>query len=441
MKRNRRIIVLLIALLIAAAAAAVGVLKILDKRAGDTAGQTATETAEQAGEAQTEKDTGQADPENGDAAQEDPGISEVKPGDGKKEPLATLFFASDFQVEPGFDEPSVTLTKILKTAETDGRSIDRVVICGDYTNDRQLYDYQLSPDESIEEIKAVVAAECPSISEGADAGAGNEQGDGGMLFVQGNHDRLTEEISATGLHEFENYLIYVVNTEEDFPWKQGKTGGCLAKVRASSAAMKECFDGLIRKGEKRPVFIAGHVPLHFTARTSSRHTTGDNLYSSLIFDVVNEAGKSLDIVYLVGHNHSKGWDCYMGGSTVYKAKGDTILIPRFDEDYVNTDEYSQETLAFTYMNAGYLGYYMNCGTEELDAGTTDQYHAADETLTGTVFEIYPDRIVATRYDADGVHVLGHAGEADPYKGGIDAGLIGEDAYSRETRSPQEIPRG
>ena len=221
---------------------------------------------------------------------------------------------------------------------------------------------------------------------------------------------------------------------------QGRTSGCLAKVRRSSAEMKECLDGLIAKGETRPVFIAGHVPLHFTARTSSRHNTGDNLYSSLIFDVVNEAAKSLDIVYLFGHNHSKGWDCYLGGSTVYKAKGDQILIPRFSEQDVNTDEFSQETLNFTYLNAGYSGYYMNCAPEEYDAGDPDRYSAADGTLTGTVFEVYDSRIVVTRYDGNGVHVLGHAGEANPYKGGIDAGLIAPEFYSEETGSPQEIVR-
>ena len=256
--------------------------------------------------------------------------------------------------------------------------------------------------------------------------------------MQGNHDRMTEQITPSGLLDCGDYLIYVLNTEEDFPWKQGKVPGCLAKVRRSSADMKECFDELISKGGTRPVFIAGHVPLHFTARTSSRHTTGDNLYSSLVFDVVNEAAKELDIIYLFGHNHSKGWDCYIGGSSVYKAKGDTILIPEFSEEKVNTDVYTEETLNFTYLNAGYVGYYMNCGPEELAAGEKDLYSAADETLTGTVFEIYGDRIAITRYDAGGAHVLGHAGQADPYKGGIDAGLIPENCYSVETPSPQNV---
>ena len=385
--------------------------------------------------------------------------------------LATVFFASDYQAEEGFDTPADTLRAVLEAAKADGKSVDRAVICGDYTNDAKLHDYQLSPDESIKEIRKIIMEECAGISgetgNGADESAGTKTGAeetadmkvgaeetadmragsetssdtnvaDRILFVQGNHDRMTEQITPSGLLDCGDYLIYVLNTEENFPWKQGKVPGCLAKVRRSSADMKECFDELISKGETRPVFIAGHVPLHFTARTSSKHTTGDNLYSSLVFDVVNEAAKELDIIYLFGHDHSKGWDCYIGGSSVYKAKGDTILIPEFSEEKPNTDLYTEETLGFTYLNAGYVGYYMNCGPEEHAAGEKDLYSAADETLTGTIFEIYSDRIVITRYDAGGAHMLGHKGQADPYKGGIDTGLIPETCYSGETPSPQSI---
>ena len=362
---------------------------------------------------------------NEEAAASTESIASEQQEDENDKPLATLFFASDYQPEEGFDDPSETLSNILDAAETDGKTIDRVIMCGDYSNVSKLYDYQVSPDDSIEEVKGIVSEECPQAEE--------------VLFVQGNHDMMTDQIAPSGLYESENYLIYILNTEEDFPWKQGKTARCLTKVRKSSTAMKECFDELIRKGETRPVFIAGHVPLHFTARTSSRHTTGDNLYSSLIFNVVNKAAESLDIVYLFGHDHSKGWDCYLGGSSVYKAKGDSVLIPRFEEDKINTDEYSQERLNFTYMNAGYSGYYMNCSPDEYNMDEPGLYDAADSTLTGTVFEIYPDKIIVKRYDTDGAHVLGHAGEADPYKGGIDIGLIPEGSYSRETESPQEIP--
>ena len=421
--KKRTKLTLIVLLLIAVGAAAYGIFRIHEAGAGARQPETAAEQTEQS--------------EPG----EDVNVEEGGPV--SDELLATVFFASDYQDEEGFMAPADTLRAVLEAAKADGKSIDCAVICGDYTNDAKLHDYQLSPDESIEEIRAILREECPGISgeSGSDAeeSADKKAGDR-ILFVQGNHDRMTDQITPSGLLDCGDYLIYVLNTEEDFPWKQGKVQGCLAKVRRSSSDMKECFDELISRGETRPVFIAGHVPLHFTARTSSRHTTGDNLYSSLVFDVVNEAAKDLDIIYLFGHDHSKGWDCYLGGSSVYRARGDTILIPEFSEENVNTDVYTEEKLRFTYLNAGYAGYYMNCGPEEHEAGEKDKYSAADEALTGTVFEIYGDSITITRYDAGGVHVLGHKGEADPYKGGIDAGLIPESFFSSETPSPQNIRR-
>ena len=342
--------------------------------------------------------------------------------------LTTVFCASDYQAEPGWPAPSESLTGIVKAVKADGKVPRNVIVCGDYTNEPGLYDYQLSPDESIAEIRQIVQTEFPEVP----------QDD--ILFVQGNHDKLTDAISSSGLHEYDDYLVYVLNTESDFPWCQGKTSGSLSKVRESSEELKDCLDRLISNGETRPVFIAGHVPLHFTARTSSRHNTGDNLYSSLIFNTVNEAAKDLDIIYLIGHNPSKGWDCYLGGGSIFKAPGDSVLIPEFDENDVNSDTFTEEILNYTYLNAGYTGYYMNCGLSELKDGSSDQYHAADEILTGTVFEIKPGEIIIYRYSEAGLHQLGSDGEADPYKGGIDAGLIEAKYYSKRTESPQHIER-
>ena len=342
--------------------------------------------------------------------------------------VSTIFFASDYQAVDGLPSPAQNLTGILRSVTKSGKSPDNVVICGDYTNDRQLHDYQLRPDDSISEIRDIVRSECPGVS----------QDD--MLFVQGNHDKMTDSISSSGLHEYTDYLVYILNTQDDFPWKQGRDPGSRSKVEQAASAMQECFAKLISAGEKRPVFIAGHVPLHFTARTSSRHSTGDNMYSPLIFNTVNEAAKSLDIVYMYGHNHSKGWDCYLGGSSCFKAPGQTILIPSPGDSTSSTDTFTCETLQFTYMNAGYLGYYMNCGPSEYDKGLADQYAAADGTLTGTVCEILPDSIVITRYAGDGPHPLCWQGEPDPYQNNIDSGLIGSDYYSSRIESPQTIKR-
>ncbi|MBQ3371242.1 MAG: metallophosphoesterase [Mogibacterium sp.] len=341
---------------------------------------------------------------------------------------AVIFAASDYQADSNFDAPEQTLHGLLNSVKSDGKAPGAAIICGDYTNDAVLHDYQLSPEDSIAEIRGVLSEEAPSVKEE------------NTLFVQGNHDALTESISESGLHELDSYLVYVLNTENDFPWKQGKGSGNLLKVSRTASEMKKCFDKLIADGETRPIIIAGHVPLHFTARTSSRHTTGDNLYSALVFDAVNKAAEDLDIIYLYGHNHSKGWDCYLGGSCVYRQPGDKLLLPLYDDSDITSDDFEEKTLNFTYMNAGYTGYYMNCAPGEYSSDPDSQYRAADETLTCSVIEIYSDRIVITRYDENGVHALGSAGEADPYKGGVDDGLIGPEHYSTETASPAVIER-
>ena len=341
---------------------------------------------------------------------------------------AVIFAVSDYQADPDFDAPEQTFRGLLDAVKNDGKAPGAAIICGDYTNDAVLHDYQLSPEDSIAEIRAALNEEAPSVKEE------------NTIFVQGNHDALTESISESGLHEFDSYLVYVLNTENDFPWKQGKGSGNLLKVTRTASEMKKCFDKLIADGETRPVIIAGHVPLHFTARTSSRHTTGDNLYSSLVFDVVNKAAEDLDIIYLYGHNHSKGWDCYLGGSCVYREPGDSLLLPLYDDSDITSDDFEVKTLNFTYMNAGYTGYYMNCAPDEYSSDPDSQYRAADETLTCSVIEIYSDRIVIIRYDENGAHALGSAGEADPYKGGADDGLIGPEHYSTETTGPAVIER-
>lgn len=344
------------------------------------------------------------------------------------DPLATLFFASDYQYESGWNDPKDTMNAVLDAAISDGNDISGVIMCGDYSNEYGLWDYQISPDEAVKTMRSVISEKCPNIPVE------------NVLFIQGNHDAYTDSIADSGIHEYDDYLVYVVNTQDDFPWSQGKTSGSLDKVRQTSEKMKACFDELAAKGETRPIIIAAHVPLHYSARTSSRHSTGDNLYSSLLFGVINEAAEKLDIIYLFGHDHSKGWDCYLGGSSVFKSAGDTIIVPKFKENKVNTDEFTEETLNFTYMNAGYIGYYMNCGPEEVKKGTVSNYAAADDTLTGTVCVIKPDEIVLSRYSAEGIHPLSWTGEADPYKDYIDSGLIGSEYYSSLKNSPVHISR-
>ena len=169
-------------------------------------------------------------------------------------PHETLVFASDYQYQGGWDEPSATLTALLEQVKSAGAVPTNIIYCGDYTNDEVLQNYQLSPDDSIQEIRDIAAEECSTVSQD------------NMIFVQGNHDKMTDALSASGLHEFDDYLVYVVNTENDFPWKQGRDPVFKERVIRASEEMKACFDKLIAAGETRPVFIAAHVPLHFSGR-------------------------------------------------------------------------------------------------------------------------------------------------------------------------------
>ena len=141
--KKRAKLTLIIVLLIAVAAASFGILRIHKAGAGSKQVELATDQTEQSEQAELSGD-----------------VSEL----ATDELLATVFFASDYQAEVGFDAPADTLRAVLEAAKADGKSIDRAVICGDYTNDAKLHDYQLSPDESIEEILAIVKEECAGVT-------------------------------------------------------------------------------------------------------------------------------------------------------------------------------------------------------------------------------------------------------------------------------------
>lgn len=348
----------------------------------------------------------QAEQEKIDSAQKTEEVVEEEPSELE----ATLFFASDYQ-EGEQGAPSDNLRGILNAVKADKPSLDGMIFCGDYSNVSGKSNYEITPEPAISEIKGILGETYPDLTEE------------NMIFTQGNHDPLTISIKSPGLHEFDKYLVYVNNTEIDFPWKQGEVSGSLYKVTHTAEVMKLRLDKLIEQGEKRPIIIAQHVPLHYTARTASAHGTGDNLYSSLVFDVVNEAANELNIIYITGHNHSGGWDNYMGGSCYFKKPGDTILIPEFDKNQTTTETYKKETLNFTYLNAGYTGY---------------SKASPDNTLTGTVCEIYDNKFVFTKYSSEGVHPLSAAGAAntDP----DDSTLIPAENYSKALESPQKVER-
>lgn len=214
------------------------------------------------------------------------------------------------------------------------------------------------------------------------------------VYIQGNHDpddTVGDVCNSTGNNDPSSgaYGVYVIN-EKDYPWGYYENNDTTYKntVTATATALDTYLDAKVAENYSKPVFVLCHIPLHYTSRTNSQ---GDAKFAQILFDVLNEAGENgLNIIFLFGHNHSSGYDAYLGNAAVYLKKGDTITIA----DEGSKTSYHNETLAFTYMNSGYVGYVGG---------------SADTTLTMSVFEITDSEVAVKRYDANGMHNLKAAG--------------------------------
>lgn len=312
-------------------------------------------------------------------------------------PLETLMFASDYQ-QDGSVHPLTYLTDIADVIYNDGKNVDSFVMCGDMTNESGHSNY--NGDETQTKLawsrsrKALI----------------NVFGDDTEYhLLQGNHDPFIDSImDENGPHEYEEYTLYVLNTESANPWGQGVSVGAEDIVKASAASLDKYLQGRLEVSDSRPIIIATHVPLHFSGRTGMQLAfvdgqlltyggTGDNMYSRYLFDVINKWGEYLNIVFLFGHNHSKGYDNYIGCSSIYLPEGSNILIPDSTGVIGCTNSYTVEKLNFTYMNAGYIGHTRGGVTEE------------NSMLTCSVIEIFSDRLVISRYDTNGKHCLSGRG--------------------------------
>ena len=240
------------------------------------------------------------------------------------------------------------------------------------------------------------------------------------VYTEGNHDRVAFQgvdlvangtLSPGGANDADSYGVYVIH-ERDYMWEQDSSN--LETIQKTAADLKSYLDAKIAAKYNKPVFVITHLPLHYTMRTK---IDGDAMYANYIFDVLNEAGnQGLNIIYLFGHNHSAGWDDYLGGAAVYLQKGDRIQIAQESKN-----EFQVETLNFTYMNTGYTGYYTYLNT------------GAETHLTMTVFEIRKDSVTVKRFGEDGLHNLKSTGVTNAYKN--------ESGYDPDTTiytSPQTI---
>ena len=298
----------------------------------------------------------------------------VVPADAERipssdKPLAVIYAASDFQYSNNdYTTASSVMNKIINTVKANHSQMDGAFFLGDYSVSYDL----TNTNNGREEVKEVLTTAWTNLY------------DENIIYVQGNHDATGftgQETNKT--QDFAHYNVFVMD-EDMFPWLQGGSGGtdtANRKTVEDTANMLETFlQGRLDANDDRPVFITSHIPLHYSHRSNSG-SQYDNTYSKLIFDVLNKYGKKLDIIFLFGHNHSSTYDDYIGGAAVYLPVGETIYIP-----VEKTNSFTEETLNFTYMNGGYIGYYSgNCETQQ----------------SSSVFEIYEDRIEIARYDADG----------------------------------------
>lgn len=282
-----------------------------------------------------------------------------------EEPIVVVA-GSDFQSPNGHGQSSANVSAILTAIRQKYSSAYGLLFAGDY-------DYGYNTSEQGKDTLAQTV-------EGG--GLGIED----YVFTQGNHDAdelvTSGVLSPGGNNDTDHYGVFVVN-EKDYMWHNDDE----ATVAATAAALEDYLKDKAAEGYEKPIFVVSHLPLHYSMRT---YREGDAMYADKLFRVLNSysKGSGLNIIYLYGHDHSHGWDDYLGGSSVFLRPGNVLLVA----DGSKT-EYSRHTLGFTYMNAGFTGYYEDMGS------------GADTTLTMTTFAIYGDRVEIDRFDANGSHAL------------------------------------
>ena len=210
---------------------------------------------------------------------------------------------------------------------------------------------------------------------------------GNKIYTEGNHDAP----DLPGLSPFGNndpaggkYGVFVINEEQ---FDQFGNGGEYCAEQLQAYFNEKLADD---NWGNKPIFVLCHVPVHYSMRTE---TSNNAKTARPMVDVLNQAGADgLNIIFLFGHNHSGGYDDFLGAGSVYLKKGDTMIVPEYGENFkYNWDEV---TLNFTYMNVGYVGY------------NADNGYGADTALTVTTFRIQSSgEVIITRWDKDGEHNL------------------------------------
>lgn len=308
---------------------------------------------------------------------------------------------SDFQA-PTEEAGTKFIEETLGSIKNAGyKNADAFLFCGDYT-------VQINKPRASE--KGMLALKTALFSSGLGLHEENS------VFIQGNHDPVgTHGIARSGAHDpaSRKYGVFVIN-EDDFMWHQGRSptnGNDVPERHAETVKQtaKNLENYLSEKHTekfKNPIFILTHLPLHYTMRT---YKDGDGTYAKFIFDVLNHYGaKGLNLIVLYGHNHSHGWDNYIGGGSAFLKPGAEICLANPD----NRKKCTQEKTTFVYMNAGFTGY---CTSDDSDDG-------ADKTLSMTLFEISESEILIRRFSPKGSVNLKARGVYNTHKNNLESGL-------------------
>lgn len=273
--------------------------------------------------------------------------------------------ASDFQPQTDIATGKNAMESILTAMEQDNiTSADGFLFCGDY--DYSTVGNSVATMAGVQAVKDVVSEIVPQEN---------------MVFAQGNHD-TADGISQSGKNDpaSGDYGVFVIN-EDDYMWFNNDEN----RIKNTTQNLIDYLNGKLAISYDKPIFIVSHLPLHYTRRTEK---DGDGQHANYIFNVLNESGaKGLNLFFLFGHNHSSGWDDHMGGSAIYLTKGDEIIIAQNSRA---ASDCKTEVLNFTYLNAGYVGYYGD---------------NVDTLLTMTVFEITNNQVSVSRYNKDGIQLL------------------------------------
>ena len=282
-----------------------------------------------------------------------------------------LAAGSDFQ-PTGYD--TIGIRSLMGSLMKQGYGLfDGYLFVGDYT-----------PNNSVEESSKGLEVLDGVLSENVNFG---------KVYSQGNHDAAgTVGMTTSGNNDplGGTYGVFVIN-EDDYD-AYGVGGQTVA---ANLTAY--CNEKLAGDWGNKPIFVMCHLPLHYNYRTMKDKGASTAMY---IVDALNAASDAgLNIIFLIAHNHSGGYDDYLGGAAIYIPKGDSILVA----DPANYKNAPIETeIRFTYLNAGYVAYYADTG------------NGADTALTTTTFRIQENGdVIITRYDVNGVHNLKSAGKVSP----------------------------